>query len=203
MRRPAGKGVMRKMTLAAVLLFAPVVMLATAIIPALNSPSDADETQFRGYELYRSGSYQQAIAAFDEVIAAEPEQGLAYGFRGVSRWELARAAGDRALVEEAVADLDRAIALDRSMFVAFFHRGQAHQWLGNYPQAIADFELALGLSDVPTQRVQLAYWRGLAKVELGDVESAREAFEAARLLVKDSELRIEIIAALEALEASN
>jgi tetratricopeptide (TPR) repeat protein len=194
---------MSKITLAAVLLFAPVVMLATAIIPALDSPSDSDETQIRGYELYRSGSYEQAIAAFDEVIAAEPERGLAYGFRGVSRWELARAAGDRALVEEAIADLDRAIALDRSLFVAFFHRGQAHRWLGNYPQAITDFELALGLSDVPTQRVQLAYWRGLAKVELGDVESAREAFEAARLLVKDSELRTRILAALEALDSSN
>ncbi|OCC10078.1 tetratricopeptide repeat protein [Streptomyces sp. PTY087I2] len=47
--------------------------------------------------------------------------------------------------EEALAELDRAIAQNARNATAWSRRGEVHRWLGNYDQAVADFTTALEL----------------------------------------------------------
>jgi tetratricopeptide (TPR) repeat protein len=51
----------------------------------------------------------------------------------------------RGLEEEALVELDRAIAYDACNAPAWAHRGETHRWLGHYDQAIADFTNALDI----------------------------------------------------------
>ncbi|MEU6631317.1 tetratricopeptide repeat protein [Streptomyces parvus] len=47
--------------------------------------------------------------------------------------------------EEALAELDRAIALNARNATAWSHRGEVHYWLGHFDQAVADLTTALEL----------------------------------------------------------
>ncbi len=75
---------------------------------------------------------------YDQVIALDPQDALAYRNRGVAYYKQ----GD---LDRAIADFTRAIELDPDNGTAFYARGTAYAEAGEKEKAIADLEQALKL----------------------------------------------------------
>ena len=95
----------------------------------------------RGVILHSRGEFEKAIADYTRVIQSDhPRVEAAYNNRGAAYFETGR-------YREAKTDLDEAIRRNPNYREALFTRGQTGKALGNYKEAIADFEKVLNLSD--------------------------------------------------------
>ena len=132
--------------------------------------------------------YHAAIADLTHLIAWEPKFALAYNARGWTKYLLGQIATERKNTGEAewyyrsaVADSDIAIALataDEDSSAAYHTRGAARAVLGDYDNAIADFDAAIRLNP----ETAMDYLdRGLAKEALGEKDAAKADFEEATL----------------------
>ncbi len=178
-----------------------LLLLLAAACGGDDSSEQVDEHYKLGFDLMEAGEYQQAIAEFDQVIALDPNLAKAYSMRGVSRWELS--GGDVARIEAALVDLDRAVEVDASQFIARYTRALAYSVLERYEDAVTEFEAALSMAASQATQADIAYRRALALIELGRGEDARIALDAALAMTRDSQFRDDIRAALESLEASD
>ncbi|NUW33005.1 tetratricopeptide repeat protein [Nonomuraea sp. SMC257] len=159
----------------------------------------------RGRTLADAGRKQEALADYDRVIALFPEDAAAHTARGDLLWhdpEAAVAAYSRAIeidpddsfwalvgratlhrlderLEEALADLDRAVELNADVSYVFSERGQVNRRLKRYEQALADLDLAIELdpddSDSYTERAQVKYELERLEEALADVNVALAA----------------------------
>ena len=100
--------------------------------------------------LYFAGIVSKSNA-FTQLSTSQTETAITYFHRGVEKAEL----GD---YEEAIADLDVAIALDPQYSEAYYLRGVAKYQLGNYEAAIADFNQTIEIYPIS----DVYYYRGLA-----------------------------------------
>lgn len=112
------------------------------------------------------------IDRLTEIIASEPENGAALNNRC---W--LRAINDQDLTA-ALADCDRALALDPRHGAALDSRGLVHLKRGDFNAALADYEAALALEPA---RGHYLYGRGLARLRLGQVELGRADLAAAEI----------------------
>ena len=78
------------------------------------------------------------IASLTEVVQRNPNDAQAYNVRGSV---LGRAGRN----QEALADFDRAIALDANYAQAYANRGQVHRQMNRLEPALADYNKALSL----------------------------------------------------------
>src|SRR4030095_14975467 len=78
------------------------------------------------------------IASLTEVVQRNPNDAQAYNMRGSV---LGRAGRN----QEALADFDRAIALDANYAQAYANRGQVHRQMNRLEPALADYNKALSL----------------------------------------------------------
>lgn len=178
-----------------------LLLLVAACGGGDDSSKEVDEHYRLGLDLMDAGEYEQAVAEFGQVIALDPNLSKAYSMRGVSRWELS--GGDVARIEAALVDLDRAVEIDSSQFIARYTRALAYSVLERYEDAVTEFEAALSMAANPATQADIAYRRGLALIELGRGEDARIALDAALAMTRDSQFRDDIRAALESLQASD
>ena len=119
-------------------------------------------------EYYSSaGPWDEAIAAWTEVVRLDPEnaewhrmRGLAYSYKGDH--------------DRAIADCDRAIRLDPTYAAAYVQRGWAYAKKGDYDKAIADCSEAIRFDQART---------AAPPKEPHDIRSAVEA-EVAMVLVE-------------------
>lgn len=90
-----------------------------------------------GIVLINAGRAEEALAAYDRAIALQPNLGEAWLNRGIG-WLTQRN------YEAAEADLTRALELNvRESHKAYYHRALVYDAREQYPQAYADFQLAL------------------------------------------------------------
>jgi tetratricopeptide (TPR) repeat protein len=87
-------------------------------------------------ELFNAGEYQQAIEAYDRVLAENPQDYYAYGQRGECYRMLSR-------YDEAIADFTRAIELSPGYARAYFNRGTARARAGDQAGAALDWRAAI------------------------------------------------------------
>lgn len=88
----------------------------------------------RGWDLYKAGKLQQALADFNKAIELDPSFALAYNNRGIVHRKLG-------LYDKALADYSRAIRLyptSRAAAFSYFNRALLHERNGKYDLAIAD-----------------------------------------------------------------
>src|SRR6266850_6935178 len=78
------------------------------------------------------------IASLSEVVQRNPNDAQAFNMRGSA---LGRAGRN----QEALADFDRAIALDANYAQAYANRGQVHRQMNRHELALADYNKALSL----------------------------------------------------------
>jgi serine/threonine protein kinase len=122
-----------------------------------------------GISQYEQGNYQEAVSSFTQTLEINPQNSLAYNYRGDAFYRL----GD---YQKAQADSSRAIALNPQDANAYYDRGFARFGLGKYPQAIADYTQAIKLN---SQNPYAYYGRGLARVKVQDYQAATRDFSQA------------------------
>jgi tetratricopeptide (TPR) repeat protein/S1-C subfamily serine protease len=122
----------------------------------------------KAFLLYNSGSKQAAIDEYTLIIEQQPEA-YAYNNRGNVRFDLGQK-------EAAIADYDRAIAIDYKYAVAYYNRGNVKSDLGQKAAAIADFDRAIAIAPKSAD----AYInRGSARFALGQKATAVADFDRA------------------------
>jgi formylglycine-generating enzyme required for sulfatase activity/ABC-type branched-subunit amino acid transport system substrate-binding protein/Flp pilus assembly protein TadD/predicted Ser/Thr protein kinase len=128
-----------------------------------------------GISLLERGEYELAFAQFDQASALDPEKADLYYLRSqaCSHWN--RDSGGCAL-EEAVANVTRAIELDATIAEYWFARGIYYLDLANPQEALGNMERAIELD--PGHAVAWAQ-RGSALKDLGEPDRAVESFERA------------------------
>ena len=125
-------------------LVALSAVLLTAVWGACGQPDvppgveSAMEVQ-RGLELVEDGHLEQARAAFGSAIQKDGQNAEAYARRGFVSLALDDARG-------AMADLERALALDPDLALAYNYRGVAYAIAGNDDRAILEFTRAVSLA---------------------------------------------------------
>jgi len=86
------------------------------------------------------GAWKNSIALWDYVIERQPlGVSIAYNNRGKVFIDMGR-------LDEAIADLNKAIALDPSYYRAYYNRGFVFDKMGRLDEAIADFDKAIVLA---------------------------------------------------------
>ncbi len=130
--------------------------------------------------------YHAAIAVLTHLIEWEPKFASAYNLRGWTKYLIGQIVTGRENREEAewyyqsaVADSDVAIELataDKDSSAAYHTRGAARAALGDYEQAIVDFDAAIRRN--PETAINYLD-RGLAKEAFGERSAAKTDFEEA------------------------
>ncbi len=122
-------------------------------------PNDPEAQGGRGAVYREWGDTQRAIGAYSRAIAIEPHS---------SRWWNARCwtrAVARTQLRAALADCDKAIAIDASFVQAYDSRGLVYLQLGQPKYALADYNRALHIRPSLTSAL---FGRGVAKLRLAD-----------------------------------
>jgi tetratricopeptide (TPR) repeat protein len=119
--------------------------------------------------------YENAVAAFREVVRRNPSDARAWAYLGISLAHLGEAA-------EAEGALSRAIALSPENAEAWFHLGVARSLRDEWVSAAAAYQRAVALA--PGDMVG---WHrlGVALAESGDEPAAAVAFERALVLSRE------------------
>ncbi|GAA6616467.1 tetratricopeptide repeat protein [Scytonema sp. NUACC26] len=92
-----------------------------------------------GDEYFEKGKYDDAIAAYNEVLQRNPKDVIIYYKRGLARYHL----GD---YEGAIADYSQAIRINPYYGKVYNRSGLARYHLGDYEGAIADYSQAIRIN---------------------------------------------------------
>ncbi len=107
--------------------------------PANPAPSAGDRFRVlmaKGESLLSLDKTEEALACFDEILAAEPEHSEALVKKGDALERLRK-------IDDAIDCYDRAIAAGRSLTVAYLHKGGLFNRLERYEEALQCYEQAL------------------------------------------------------------
>jgi tetratricopeptide (TPR) repeat protein len=153
------------------------VLLEKALQFLENYVDDPESFSTRAVVLHALHRYGEALSACDHVLAARPQDARALAERGHQLWHLQR-------YDEALENLQLAIAIDPDLSAARFHLGRALDSSGEWYAAVAAYRDAIRLdANEPTSHLQL----GIVLLEgTGDPDAAILEFrEAIRLQPDD------------------
>jgi tetratricopeptide (TPR) repeat protein len=100
------------------------------------SPSQVARLMERGQALLNSDRAEEALACFDEILAADSNNAEALVKKGTALEKLRQP-------QEALEYYDRAIAADSTLTIAYLHKGGLCSRLEKYGEAMECYELAL------------------------------------------------------------
>ena len=110
-----------------------------------------------------NGDYQDAISSFTESLDLNPTS-FAYSNRGSAYINIGE-------YDKAIADFNRAIAIDSNYAVDYNDRGAAKAYKGDYNGAIADYDHAIAI-DSDSDYAAAYTNRGAAKLSIDDCDGA-------------------------------
>jgi tetratricopeptide (TPR) repeat protein len=117
----------------------------------------AESHRYFGNTYGLKSEQQKAIRALDRAISHNPRFGRAYLERGILYWR------EMDQPERAIYDLTIAYELNPRLIEARFNRGIAHQQLGDYAEATADFGAYLAQGRHP-------HWRAYAETMIRELK---------------------------------
>lgn len=100
----------------------------------------------RGEALAQSEQYAAALNCFNRALVAQPDSHAAWLYHGVVLVQLGR-------YQEAITSCDRALAIAPEDRQAWLVRGAALNYLGRYQQSYANYNCALGIGQLPWQKL--------------------------------------------------
>jgi tetratricopeptide (TPR) repeat protein len=129
----------------------------------------ADDYLALGLEKENKEDKRGAIVAYTEAIKIDPNNAVAYNYRGNLRFDL----GDK---QGAIQDYNQAIKINPNYDEAYNNRGWAKSALGDKQGAIQDYNQAIQINP---NDADYYYFRGLAKSNLGDKQGAIQDYNQA------------------------
>ena len=137
----------------------PDAALAEVARPTAEELARSPDAHFqRGAACYRAGQLAEAIAAYRECVALQPEYPHA-------RYHLGVALGDADQYDEAVDVLRQVLAAEPERAEAYNSLGYCYSRLGNFESAVSCYEHAIGLQpQYPHAHLNL----GLTLLQLGE-----------------------------------
>ncbi|WP_299493785.1 serine/threonine-protein kinase [Acaryochloris sp. IP29b_bin.137] len=134
------------------------------------SPMSRSEALLRsGYEKYRAGDYEGAIADYDESIDLDDQNADAFNERGLAKYGLQN-------YQAALSDYNQALTLDDRHTNAYGNRGLAKHALQDYQGAVEDYNQAIRLN---RQYAYVYHNRGLSKYNLKDLQGTLSDYDQA------------------------
>ena len=158
---------MFKLRCAAQAVIFMTMMLALGLCSAYGQSED--ESLRKGASLIHHDKYDEAIAEFNKVIAANPKSASAYynlGFAYDKKGDLAKA----------IANFTKAIEIDATLTDAYYNRGFAYYKKGNFDNAIVDYNKVIEISPASADAY---YGLGLVYSKKGDLDKAISAYTKA------------------------
>lgn len=149
----------------------PISPLNSDIIVPLPTPFNLDQFQpmiEQGIQLVENGKHGAAMDVFNEVLALDNNNFIAYNARGniYTNWQE---------YENSLSDYSNAIDLEPFYPPPYYNRGRVYNNLGRYDEAIIDLQKSIELS--PDEFGYRANGNiGLIYHKMGDYEKALEAF---------------------------
>lgn len=142
--------------------------------PLTNSSPDEATMELmvqQGIDLYNRQDYNGAVKTFNDILAQDSNNYLAYNARGTAYIKLEK-------YDQAIADYSKAITLHPLFADAYYNRGRAYRLIKKYDQAIVELNRAIQLS--PTEFGYRANGNiGLIYHQQGLYDKALEAFATA------------------------
>ena len=96
------------------------------------------QTVAEGLRLQQNGDYEKAVDKFTDAIRVNRDNPAPYVYRATAHYHLG-------LLDQSIADNDKAIDLYPQLPVPYNNRGNAHAAKGNHQEAIADYTKAIGI----------------------------------------------------------
>lgn len=129
-----------------------------------NKVSDLEFRNFliSGMDALASGSYDNALSAFQNSIEINDEFAASYDLRG-----LALAGEGR--IDEAIESFDTAIILNKSQPTSYYNRAMMYRITGKYKNSLDDLNAAISLDE---KNKFFYFARAIVHTELGEYESA-------------------------------
>jgi tetratricopeptide (TPR) repeat protein len=161
-------------------ILASLLILSIAPVAAFaqTAPAKVDASVYKACFSSGATKAEEVIGACSAILERDPAVAEAYYNRGVARMQLNQ-------IEGALADFNKAIAINPKDPDAWNNRGLIYNRLGKPGDAVSDFTRAIDLDSVYGK----AYCnRGLVYLKLGRTTEAQEDLKtAARLGVKEAE----------------
>jgi tetratricopeptide (TPR) repeat protein len=133
-------------------------------------PNRASARWLNAVALVKIENYQVALSSLDLHVADYPQDPNGYCYRGICYERLER-------LPQAIADLDRAIAIQSGQSVFHHARGRTRQKLGDFAGALADFNITIASKPQATvydDRAQTHRCLGDRAAALADADRAIE-----------------------------
>ena len=157
-------------------MLAALLVLAVAgygVYYMISAPQRALAALELGKREMGPSTYQEALGHFNRAIQIAPDLAEAYLNRGFA--EKALGANDRAMLEPAAIDFEKAIDLDPSLTPAHDELGQIYAARGDTRKALEHFSQSIKVKATPNGY----YQRGQLFETLGEHEKALEDFNLA------------------------
>ncbi len=122
-----------------------------------------------GLARWKKGDVPGALASFDKSLAIDNELALTCHNRGTVHFDVFRRTGRSESYERALADFQKAVALDPAYSPAYLSLGVAYFQAGSFARAIGSLEKALSL-DAGLDEAH--FFLGSAQLKMGDKPSA-------------------------------
>ena len=182
-----------------IILFVLVILIAGGVGGLFVIQSQEETAIADGRTAIGNGDWTSAVSAFDRALDVQPaflrqQSSLAQGLRGLARYQ-------QGSLDQALADLDAALAADGEMFDLLAYRSDLHYQQGNFTAALADSATVLAQADLLPEHLlaRLHANQSLILESQGDVAGAQT--EAAATLMYYPYLVDEQINRLQAIQA--
>lgn len=136
---------------------------------SVSSMSQSEALLRSGYEKYRAGDYEGAIADYDKSIDLDDQNADAFNERGLAKYGLQN-------YQAALSDYDQALTLDDRHSNAYGNRGLTKHALKDYQGAIEDYNQSIRLNP---QYAYVYHNRGVSKYNLKDWQGALSDYDQA------------------------
>ncbi|HKB60651.1 MAG TPA: tetratricopeptide repeat protein [Gallionellaceae bacterium] len=109
-------------------------------------PKWGDNRVIRGDFYITAGQYDQAIKDYTGALALPSDMASPQAFHAAVYAKRAAAYGLMGRLDQAIADSNKAIALDPGLARAYYNLGLASKLQGNYAQALKDYQAAININ---------------------------------------------------------
>ncbi len=141
-------------------------------------PKDADKFYNRGYTYSHKGDHERAVADYTSGIELDANNSRLWGQRCWSRAVIGKQ------LQEALEDCNRASALSPRIPQIFGFRGFVNLKLGQFQNALADYDVAFTLTK-NRNNADWLYCRGVTKLKIGDTKGGNDDLASAKAIKAD------------------